>query len=61
MANNKTNAATAAAPKKRSNIRRRERSNWHGYLFMAPYALVFIAFILVPVIMAVILHNTDNQ
>lgn len=59
MANNKTNAAAVAAPKKRSNIRRRERSNWHGYLFMAPYALVFIAFILVPVIMAVILSFTN--
>ncbi len=59
MDENKTKAAVAAAPKKRSNIRRRERSNWHGYLFMAPYALVFIAFILVPVLMAVVLSFTN--
>jgi len=44
---------------KKNNIRKRERSNWNGYAFMAPYALVFIAFILVPVIMAVVLSFTD--
>lgn len=44
---------------KKNNIRKRERSNWNGYVFMAPYAIVFIAFILVPVIMAIILSFTD--
>ena len=44
---------------KKNNIRKRERSNWNGYVFMAPYAIVFVAFILVPVIMAIILSFTD--
>lgn len=47
------------AKSKKNSIRRRERSNWHGYGFMAPYAIVFIAFILVPVFLAVILSFTN--
>lgn len=45
--------------KAKSGIRRRERSNWHGYGFMAPYAIVFIAFILVPVLLAIVLSFTN--
>ncbi|MCI8379802.1 MAG: sugar ABC transporter permease [Lachnospiraceae bacterium] len=40
-------------------MRKRERNNWNGYLFMVPYALMFVAFILVPVLMAVILSFTN--
>ncbi|MCI9078371.1 MAG: sugar ABC transporter permease [Lachnospiraceae bacterium] len=45
--------------KQKSNIRKRENSNWNGYIFMAPYAIVFLIFILVPVILAVILSFTN--
>ena len=50
---------TNTTKSKKNSIRRRERSNWHGYGFMAPYAIVFIAFILVPVFLAVILSFTN--
>ncbi|MCI8770925.1 MAG: sugar ABC transporter permease [Lachnospiraceae bacterium] len=40
-------------------MRKRERNNWNGYLFMAPYAIMFLAFILVPVLMAVVLSFTN--
>lgn len=60
MANNNSSAGVeAASPKKKSNIRKRERNNWNGYLFMAPYAIMFLAFILVPVLMAVVLSFTN--
>ena len=60
MANNNSGAGVeAASQKKKSNIRKRERNNWNGYLFMVPYALMFVAFILVPVLMAVILSFTN--
>lgn len=60
MANNNMNAGTAqAGTKKKNNIRKRERNNWNGYGFMAPYAIVFCVFILIPVIMAVILSFTN--
>lgn len=45
--------------KKKSNIRKREHSNWNGYVFMAPYAIIFIVFILVPVLLAVVLSFTN--
>lgn len=44
---------------KRGNIRKREHSNSNGYIFMAPYAIVFTVFILVPTIVAVVLSFTD--
>ena len=59
-----TQANTAAAPqavkprKKKNKISRRE-NNWHGWLFIGPYALIFAIFILVPVILAVILSFTN--
>ena len=60
MANNNSSAGVeTASPKKKSNIRKRERNNWNGYLFMVPYALMFVAFILVPVLMAVVLSFTN--
>lgn len=60
MANRKRENATAVVAKKKTNsIGKRERSNWHGYVFMAPYAIVFIAFILVPVLMAIVLSFTN--
>ena len=59
-----TQANTAAVPqavkprKKKNKISRRE-NNWHGWLFIGPYALIFSIFILVPVILAVILSFTN--
>ena len=51
-----TQANTAAVPqqvkprKKKNKISRRE-NNWHGWLFIGPYALIFSIFILIPVIL----------
>ena len=59
-----TQATTIPAPqpvkakKKKNKISRRE-NNWHGWLFIGPYALIFSIFILVPVILAVILSFTN--
>ena len=59
-----TQANTAAVPqavkprKKKNKISRRE-NNWHGWLFIGPYALIFAIFILIPVILAVILSFTN--
>ena len=47
-----------ALPRKRNKISRRE-NNWHGWVFVAPYAMIFSVFILVPVILAVILSFTN--
>lgn len=44
--------------KKKNKIAKRE-NNKHGYLFVAPYAIVFCVFILIPVILAVILSFTN--
>ena len=38
---------------------RQERNHLSGYLFSAPYALIFLVFILVPVVLAVILSFTN--
>lgn len=61
-AENKTQSLTppknALKRKKRNKISRRE-NNWHGWLFVGPYALIFAIFILVPVILAVILSFTN--
>ncbi|MDR0949528.1 MAG: sugar ABC transporter permease [Lachnospiraceae bacterium] len=43
---------------KRNKISRRS-NNKNGYLFVGPYALVFIVFILVPVLMAILLSFTN--
>jgi len=45
--------------KRRGTAGKRERSNLSGYLFTAPYALIFLVFILVPVLLAVILSFTN--
>ncbi len=58
-AEKKSKEASQTAKKKNGGIRRRERSNWHGYLFMAPYAIVFTIFILVPTAVAIILSFTN--
>lgn len=50
--------ATAVKKVKKNKIARRE-NNIHGYLFLAPYALLFIIFVLVPVIVAVLLSFTN--
>lgn len=47
------------ALKPRKNKISRRENNWHGWVFVAPYALVFAVFILVPVILAVILSFTN--
>ena len=49
----------AEVNKRRSAVGRRERNNLSGYLFAAPYALVFLVFILVPVVLAVTLSFTN--
>ena len=46
-------------PKKRKNKISRRDNNWHGWLFIAPYAVIFTIFILVPVILAVFLSFTN--
>ncbi len=43
----------------KSKVGRRMHSNKNGYVFVAPYAILFIIFILAPVIMAVILSFTN--
>lgn len=42
-----------------SKVGKRTHSNKNGYLFVLPYALLFIVFILAPVVMAVILSFTN--
>lgn len=44
--------------KTKSKIAKRE-NNRHGYLFVAPYAILFTVFILIPVILAVVLSFTN--
>lgn len=44
---------------KRTKISRRENFNKAGYLFVAPYALLFTIFILTPVILAIVLSFTN--
>ena len=48
-----------ALQKKRGAIGKREHNDPAGYLFVLPYALVFMVFILVPVALAVILSFTN--
>ena len=48
-----------ARQKKHGAIGKWERSDPGGYLFVLPYALVFVVFILVPVALAVILSFTN--
>ena len=43
----------------KSKVGNRMHSNRNGYVFVAPYAILFIIFILAPVIMAVILSFTN--
>lgn len=52
-----TDSQTPSKPK-RNKISRRE-NNWHGWLFIGPYGLLFAIFILIPVILAVILSFTN--
>ena len=44
---------------RRKAVGRRERNNLSGLLFAAPYALIFLVFILIPVILAVVLSFTN--
>ncbi len=54
-----TVAAHRAAPKKKGNKISRRENNWHGWVFIGPYALIFSVFILIPVILAAILSFTN--
>lgn len=45
--------------KRKTNISKRENNNKNGYLFVAPYAIVFVIFILVPVLFAIVLSFTN--
>lgn len=56
--NKNTNPPQNALKRKKNKISRRE-NNWHGWVFIGPYALIFSIFILVPVILAVILSFTN--
>lgn len=56
--NKNTNPPKNALKRKKNKISRRE-NNWHGWVFIGPYALIFSIFILVPVILAVILSFTN--
>ncbi|MDD6639167.1 MAG: sugar ABC transporter permease [Lachnospiraceae bacterium] len=44
--------------KPKNKIAKRE-NNKHGYMFVAPYAIVFAVFILIPVVLAVVLSFTN--
>lgn len=55
---NKQTPPAGTLKPRRNKISRRE-NNWHGWAFVAPYALIFSIFILVPVILAVILSFTN--
>lgn len=44
--------------KPKNKIAKRE-NNKNGYIFMAPYAIIFVIFILVPVVLAIILSFTN--
>ncbi len=48
-----------AVQKTKSKVGKRMHSNKNGYLFVLPYALLFVIFILAPVVMAVILSFTN--
>ena len=37
----KNSVVQESTKKKKSNIRKREHSNWNGYVFMAPYAIIY--------------------
>ncbi len=50
---------TAVAKKRRAVGRRERYNNLSGLLFTGPYALIFLVFILVPVILAVVLSFTN--
>ncbi len=54
-----TSTPPKSALKPRKNKISRRENNWHGWLFIAPYALIFSIFILIPVILAVILSFTN--
>ncbi len=49
----------AEITRKRRGAGRRERNQVSGYLFAAPYALIFLVFILVPVLLAIVLSFTN--
>ncbi len=48
-----------AEPKKKKNKIAKRENNKNGYLFIAPYALLFAIFILIPVILAIVLSFTN--
>ena len=58
QAKNVRGSEKPALKRKKNKISRRE-NNWHGWVFIGPYALIFSIFILVPVILAIILSFTN--
>lgn len=58
MSRNEWGERMSEVKKKKNKIAKRE-NNMHGYLFVAPYAIVFCIFILIPVLLAVILSFTN--
>ena len=59
MANENKEKLVRKPGKKKTGIRKRENSNTNGYLFMLPYALMFVVFILLPTVLAVVLSFTN--
>ena len=59
MANENKEKLVKKPGKKKTGIRKRENSNTNGYLFMLPYALMFVIFILLPTVLAVVLSFTN--
>ncbi len=57
--NHSAESAPNGAKKRKKNKLSRRENNWHGWAFVAPFALAFAIFILVPVILAVILSFTN--
>ena len=53
-----TKIQEAPQKKKKNKIAKRE-NNKNGYLFVAPYAIIFAIFILIPVLLAVVLSFTN--
>ena len=54
----KKEEAPLTGKKPKNKIAKRE-NNKNGYLFVAPYAIVFTIFILIPVILAAVLSFTN--
>ncbi len=53
------NSRYVPVPKKEFNLKRFWQKNWMGYLFLAPFIILFTVFVVAPVITAIGLSFTD--